>query len=123
MYSKKIMEEFYNPQNYGVIKGASGVGKVVSHENGEIIKIYISVEKGTITDVQFQTFGGVVAIACSSIATALMKGKAIDDVLKVTENELIKEAGGIPENMKYVAGLVVRAMHGSVENYREKEAK
>ena len=76
MYSNVIMEEFYNPQNYGVIKGASGVGKVVSDIGSEIIKIYISVENGKVVDAQFQTFGGVVAIACSSIATKLMIGKA-----------------------------------------------
>ena len=82
MYNERIMEEFYNPQNYGVIKGASGVGKVTSDIGSEIIKIFISVQGDKIVDVQFQTFGGVVAIACSSFATKLMNGKTINEVVR-----------------------------------------
>ena len=90
MYSEKIMKEFYNPQNYGVIKGAHGVGKVVSDIGSEIIKIYISVENGKIIDAQFQTFGGVVAIACTSFAVSIMKDKSLDSILKMNVNNILE---------------------------------
>ena len=122
MYSKVIMEEFYNPQNYGVIKGASGVGKVVSDIGSEIIKIYISVEGDKIVDAQFQTFGGVLAIATSSIATRLMKDKKIGLITKVTPQHILEIIGEIPENKMYIVQAVVNAMHGAVMNYANKNA-
>lgn len=120
MYSEKIMEEFYNPQNYGVIKGANGVGKVVSDIGSEIIKIYISVEGKKIVDAQFQTFGGVVAIACTSFAARLMKGKTLDEVSKLTAAHILELAGEVPENKMYVVQAVVNAMHGAVDSYYNK---
>lgn len=122
MYSKIIMEEFYNPQNYGVIKGASGVGKVVSDIGSEIIKIYISVQNNKIVDAQFQTFGGVLAIATSSIATRLMKDKNVGLITKVTPQHLLEIIGEIPENKMYIVQAVVNAMHGAVLNYASKNA-
>jgi nitrogen fixation NifU-like protein len=122
MYSKIIMEEFYNPQNYGVIKGASGVGKVVSDIGSEIIKIYISVQNNKIVDAQFQTFGGVLAIATSSIATRLMKDKNVGLITKVTPQHLLEIIGEIPENKMYIVQAVVNAMHGAVLNYANKNA-
>ena len=122
MYSKIIMEEFYNPQNYGVIKGASGVGKVVSDIGSEIIKIYISVQNNKIVDAQFQTFGGVLAIATSSIATRLMKDKNVGLITKVTPQHLLEIIGEIPENKMYIVQAVVNAMHGAVMNYANKNA-
>ena len=120
MYSNVIMEEFYNPQNYGVIKGASGVGKVVSDIGSEIIKIYISVENGKIVDAQFQTFGGVVAIACSSIATKMMIGKSVNDITKITAQNILDVIGEVPEVKMYIVQAVVNAMHGAVLNYENK---
>ena len=122
MYSKIIMEEFYNPQNYGVIKGASGVGKVVSDIGSEIIKIYISVQNNKIVDAQFQTFGGVLAIATSSIATRLMKDKNVGLITKVTPQHLLEIIGEIPENKMYIVQAVVNAMHGAVLSYANKNA-
>ena len=122
MYSKIIMEEFYNPQNYGVIKGASGVGKVVSDIGSEIIKIYISVQNNKIVDAQFQTFGGVLAIATSSIATRLMKDKNVGFITKVTPQHLLEIIGEIPENKMNIVQAVVNAMHGAVLNYANKNA-
>ena len=123
MYSNVIMEEFYNPQNYGVIKGASGVGKVTSDIGSEIIKIFIKVEKETIADAQFQTFGGVVAIACSSFATKLMIGKSLKQVRNITAASLLEVAGEIPENKMYVVQAVVSAIHASVDSFYNKSAK
>ena len=122
MYSEKIMNEFYNPQNYGVIKGANGVGKVVSDIGSEIIKIYISVENKKVVDAQFQTFGGVVAIACTSFAVALMKGKTLDEIKKLNINSIFELAGEVPESKMYIVQAVVNAMHGAVDNYLNKNA-
>ena len=123
MYSNKIMEEFYNPQNYGVIKGASGVGKVTSDVGSEIIKIFIKVEKDTIIDAQFQTFGGVVAIACSSVATTLMIGKTLKQIRNITTNTILEIVGEVPENKMYIVQAVVSAIYGSVDSYFNKSAK
>lgn len=123
MYSNTIMEEFYNPQNFGVIKGASGVGKVTSDVGSEIIKIFIKVENDKIVDAEFQTFGGVVAIACSSIATKLMIGKSIKDIRKITTNSIVEIAGEVPENKMYIVQAVVSAVYASVDSYLNKSAK
>ena len=123
MYSDIIMEEFYNPQNYGVIKGAHGVGKVVSDIGSEIIKIYITVQGDRIENAQFQTFGGVVAIACSSIATTLMIGKKLSDASKIEVNNLLDVVGEVPENKIYIVQAVVNAIHGAVDSIYNKTAK
>jgi len=123
MYSEIIMKEFYNPQNYGVIKGAHGVGKVVSDIGSEIIKIYITVQNDKIENAQFQTFGGVVAIACSSIATVLMIGKSLNQASKIEVNNLLDVVGEVPENKLYVVQAVVNAIHGAVDSYYNKSAK
>lgn len=122
MYSEKIMNEFYNPQNFGVIKGAHGVGKVVSDIGSEIIKIFITVENNKIVDAEFQTFGGVVAIACTSFGTALIKGKTLDEVKKLNASHILEMAGEVPENKMYIVQAVVNAMHGAVNNYLNKNA-
>ncbi len=123
MYSNVIMEEFYNPQNYGVIKGASGVGKVTSAIGNEIIKIFIKVESEAIVDAQFQTFGGVVAIAASSIATRLMIGKTLKQIRNITVASILEVTGEIPENKMYIIQAVVSAVHASVDSYFNKSAK
>lgn len=123
MYSNVIMEEFYNPQNYGVIKGASGVGKVTSDVGSEIIKIFIKVEDEKIVDAEFQTFGGVVAIALSSFATKLMIGKTLKQVRGITAASLLELAGEVPENKMYVVQAVVSSIHASVDSFYNKSAK
>ena len=98
MYSNQIMEEFYNTECYGNMRGASGVGKVVCSEGDEIIKIFIVVEKGVITQAEFQTFGGVVAIAVSSVATNLIEGMNLAQAKKVDANRILEFLGDVPEN-------------------------
>ena len=119
MYSKKIMEEFLEPKNYGVIRGASACGKVSSDIGSEIIKIYIRVEGDKIAEAQFQTFGGVVAIALTSFATELIIGKSLAEAEKVVPSDLVKIAGNIPEEKSYVANLVVSAIRKAVANYNK----
>lgn len=123
MYSEKIIEEFLNPKNFGVIRGANGVGKVVSDIGNEIIKIYISVDGGKIVDAQFQTFGGVVAIALTSFATSMIKGMPVSNAEKLTANDLVKVSGPIPENKSYLVTAVVTAVRKAVSSFVSKSAK
>lgn len=121
MYSDRIMEEFLNPKNSGVIKGASSVGKVVSDIGSEIIKFFIKVEDGRITDCKFQTYGGVVAIALSSVATTLMLGKTILGVKRISSTDLVSAVGGeIPEDKKYLVTVVMTAIDKAIDNYENK---
>jgi len=84
MYSEKVMEHFTNPRNVGVIEDADGVGEVGNAKCGDIMKMYLKIENNIIVDVKFKTFGCGSAIASSSMATELIKGKSIEDVLKIT---------------------------------------
>ena len=120
MYTNQIMEEFYNTECYGNMRGASGVGKVVCSEGDEIIKIFIVVEKGVITQAEFQTFGGVVAIALTSFATKFILNKDADKAKKIVVGDIVKMAGEIPENRMYLAHAVVAAARLAVENIGKK---
>ena len=123
MYSEKIMEEFYNVENFDVIKAASGVGKVTSEIGNEIVKIYIKVEDEKVVEAKFQTFGGVVAIAATSVANRLIVGKSLNELKKFNANQIINVLGEVPENKKYILPLVASAVIDAVENYYEKSAK
>ncbi|MBR3885578.1 MAG: iron-sulfur cluster assembly scaffold protein [Clostridia bacterium] len=120
MYSNQIMEEFYNTECYGNMRGASGVGKVVCSEGDEIIKIFIVVEKGVITQAEFQTFGGVVAIALTSFANRFILNKEVDKARKITVNDILKMAGEVPENRMYLAHAVVAAARLAIDNIGKK---
>ena len=120
MYSKKILNEFLEPKNYGVIRGASGVGKIVSEVGNEIIKIYIKVEGNKVTEAQFQTYGGVVAIALTSFATAWVQGRTIDELEKFNANELVKLSGDVPEEKAYLVNAVVSAVKKAANSFKNK---
>ena len=123
MYSKEIMEEFYNPEHFGVIRGANGVGKVVCENGDEIIKIFITADGKKITDAQFQTFGGVVAIALTSFANNFLIGKSLDEAKKIDSAYILKAAGSVPENRMYLVHAVVACARLAVENVGKKGAK
>jgi NifU-like protein involved in Fe-S cluster formation len=123
MYSNAIMNEFYNPANFGVIRGANGVGKVVCEQGNEIIKIFITVEGDKITAAEFQTFGGVVAIALTSFANNLMIGKTLKEASKIGTNDIMKLAENVPENRMYLVHAVVNCAHLAIESVSKKGAK
>jgi len=123
MYNEKIMNEFYNVENFDVIKAASGVGKVTCDIGSEIIKIYIKVENEVIVDAKFQTFGGAVAVAATSVATKYILGKSLKDIRKFNTAILTEALGDIPENKKYILSLVVSTVYDAIDNYYEKSAK
>lgn len=120
MYNEEILNEFYNPENVGVIKGASAVGKIVSDVCGEIIKIFVSIENDIITDAKFQTFGCAAAIAATSKATKAIIGKSLDQAAKITDNDILEMLGGsLPEIKMYIPGLVVATIHDMIDDYRK----
>ena len=123
MYSNQIMEEFFNTTSYGNMRGASGVGKVVCSEGDEIIKIFIVEEKGVITQAEFQTFGGVVAIALTSFANKFILGKPVEKAKKITVADILAMAGEIPENRMYLAHAVVSSARLAIENIGKKGNK
>lgn len=122
MYSQKLLDIFYNPTNYGVIKGANGVGKVVDDTCGEIVKIYISVENEKVVDAQFQTFGSPALISATCVATNMMIGKTLDQCTLITSAQILEGLGGeLPDNKRYVCPLVESVVKNAVSNYYKKQ--
>ncbi|QLC50868.1 iron-sulfur cluster assembly scaffold protein [Methanolobus zinderi] len=122
MYSRKVIEEFTNPKNVGVIEDADGVGETGSTVDGDIITIYIKVNDDVLEDVKFKTFGCVVAISTSTMVTQLAKGKTIDEALKLTNKDVIDALGGLPEDKTRCSGFALVALHKAIEDYRGKTA-
>ena len=121
MYSEKLLEEFYNPANVGVIKGANAVSKVKDKACGDIVKFYADVKNKTVVDVKFQTYGNIVAIAASSLATKLMMGKSFDEIAAITAEQLKSELGGnIPSEKLFSINLVEDAIHSLIVSYFKK---
>ncbi len=124
MYTDKVMDHFVNPRNVGEIDDASGVGQVGNAKCGDIMKIFIKVdENDVITDVKFKTFGCGAAIASSSMATELVKGKTVDEALQITNKMVIEALGGLPPVKLHCSVLAEEALHAAIADYREKHPK
>lgn len=123
MYNEKVMEHFNSPRNVGKIENASGVGEITSPSCGDVTKIYIEVENDLIKDVKFQTLGCCAAVASSSMLTEMVKGKTIDEALKVTRDMVAEQLGGLPPAKMHCSNLAADALHKAIENYKNsKEA-
>ena len=120
MYTEKVMDHFMNPRNVGEIEDASGVGTVGNAKRGDIMKIFIKVENDVIVDVKFKTFGCGAAVATSSKATELVKGKTIDEALQITNKMVMEELGGLPPVKVHCAVLAVEALHAAIKDYKER---
>ena len=96
LYSEKVMDHFANPRNVGEMENADGIGEVGNAKCGDIMKMYLKIDSGIITDVSFKTFGCGAAVATSSIATELIKGKTIDEALKLTNKAVVEALDGLP---------------------------
>lgn len=123
MYSKKVMEHFQSPQNVGEIEDADGVGTVGNPSCGDIMKMFIKVEDGKITDIKFKTFGCGAAIATSSITTELVMGKTIDEALKLTRGDVADALGGLPPIKMHCSNLATDALRAAIEDYKAKHEK
>lgn len=121
-YSEKVLDHFTHPRNVGKIDDADGVGEVGNAKCGDIMKMYIKVKDGIITDVKFNTFGCASAIAASSLATELIKGKSLDYALGVTNKQVVDELGGLPDHKIHCSVLAEEAIRAAIEDYRSKHS-
>ena len=119
-YSENVMDHFMNPRNVGVMPDADGVGEVGNAKCGDIMKMYIRVEDGRIADVKFKTFGCGAAVATSSMATELVKGKTIQEALEVTNKAVMEALDGLPPVKVHCSLLAEEAIHAALWDYAEK---
>ena len=119
-YSPLVMEHFTNPRNVGEIENADGVGEVGNAKCGDIMKIYLKIEDGIITDVEFKTFGCASAIATSSIATELIKGKPVSEALELTNRAVVEALGGLPAVKIHCSVLAEEAVKAAIKDYYDK---
>lgn len=121
MYSEKVMDHFNNPRNVGEIENASGVGTVGNAKCGDIMRMYLDInEQGNIRDVKFKTFGCGAAVATSSMATELVKGKTIQEVLEVTNKAVMEALDGLPPVKVHCSLLAEEAIHAALWDYAQK---
>lgn len=119
-YSEKVMEHFSNPRNVGEIENADGVGEAGNPRCGDIMKIYLKVKDNVIEDVKFKTFGCASAIASSSMATELIKGKTIDEAWNLTNSAVAEALDGLPPIKMHCSVLAEEAIHKALNDYRAK---
>ena len=123
MYTDKVMDHFTSPRNVGVIEDADGIGEVGNPKCGDIIRFYIKVEDDIITDVKFKTYGCGAAIATSSIATEMIKGKSIDEALNLTNKAVVEALDGLPAQKIHCSVLAEEAINAAIEDYKKKHNK
>ncbi len=119
MYTEQVMEHFTNPRNMGELLDANGVGEVGNAKCGDIMKIYLKIENGIIEDVKFKTYGCASAIATSSIATEMIKGKPVEDALKLSNKAVVEALGGLPPHKIHCSVLAEQAVKEALWNYYE----
>ncbi|HAX62306.1 MAG TPA: Fe-S cluster assembly scaffold protein NifU [Elusimicrobia bacterium] len=116
-YSSKVMEHFNNPRNVGEIADADGVGNVGNPVCGDIMRLYIKVKDGIIVDAKFKTFGCGAAIATSSMVTEMVKGKSVDEALKISNRAVAEALGGLPPVKMHCSVLAEEALRAAVDDY------
>ena len=120
LYSEKVMDHLRNPRNAGIIENADGVGEVGNMKCGDIMKIYLKIDNDIITDVKFNTFGCGSAIATSSIATEMIKGKSISEALSLTNKAVVEALDGLPANKIHCSVLAEEAVKAAVKDYYDR---
>ncbi len=127
MYSEKVMEHFANPRNVGEIENANAIGQVGNAKCGDIMKMYMRIENDVIQDVKFKTFGCGAAIATSSMATEMVKGKTVEEALELTNKAVMEALDGLPPEKIHCSVLAEEAIQSAINDYksglREKEQK
>ncbi len=117
IYTEKVMDHFENPRNVGEIEDADGIGTVGNAVCGDIMKIYIKVHDGRITDAKFKTFGCGAAIATSSMTTEMVKGKTIEEALEITRESVAEALDGLPPVKMHCSNLAADALHAAIREY------
>lgn len=121
LYSEKVMDHFLNPRNVGIIENADGVGEVGNAKCGDIMKMYLKIDNDIITDVKFETFGCASAIASSSMATELIKGKPVAEALELTNKAVAEALDGLPDYKMHCSVLAEEAIQKALEDYNERK--
>ncbi len=121
LYSDKVMDHFLHPRNVGIIEDANAVGEVGNAKCGDIMKMYLKIEDGIIEDVKFETFGCGSAIASSSMATELIKGKPVKDAMQLTNKAVAEALDGLPDYKMHCSVLAEEAIQSALENYFEND--
>ncbi|MBQ8641770.1 MAG: Fe-S cluster assembly scaffold protein NifU [Clostridia bacterium] len=120
LYSPEVMDHFLHPRNVGELENPSGVGEVGNAKCGDIMKIYLQIEDGIITDVKFNTFGCGSAIASSSMATEMIKGKPVAEALELSNRAVVDALGGLPAHKVHCSVLAEEAVKAAVKDYYDK---
>ncbi len=120
LYTETVMDHFMNPRNVGEIENPDGVGEVGNAKCGDIMKMYLKIENGVIVDVKFETFGCGSAIASSSMATEMIKGKTIEEALAVTNKQVVEALGGLPAHKLHCSVLAEESIKAAVKDYYDK---
>ena len=120
LYSEKVMDHFRNPRNVGVIEDADGVGEVGNAKCGDIMKMYLKIEDDVVQDVKFETFGCASAVASSSMATELIKGKPVSEALKLTNKAVAEALDGLPAYKMHCSVLAEEAIQSALDDYYSK---
>ncbi|WAM32461.1 Fe-S cluster assembly scaffold protein NifU [Caldicellulosiruptor naganoensis] len=121
MYSEKVLDHFMNPRNVGEIEDANGVAQVGNPKCGDIMKMYLKIENGIIVDAKFKTFGCGAAVATSSMATEMVKGKTIEEALQITNKAVAEALDGLPPNKLHCSVLAEEAIKAAIEDYLSKQ--
>lgn len=121
MYSEKVMEHFSNPRNVGELEDANAIGQVGNPKCGDIMKIYMKIEDDIIKDIKFKTFGCGAAIATSSMATEIVKGKTIEDALKVTNSAVAEALDGLPPAKMHCSVLAEEGIKSAIGDYYRRQ--
>ena len=118
MYNATVLDHFQNPRNTGEIDHPDGIGQVGNPACGDVMKMFIKVQEGRIVDIRYQTFGCAAAIACSSMASEMVKGKTLEEAVRLTREEVAAALGGLPEQKMSCSNLAPDAIRAAVEDYR-----
>ena len=123
LYSEKVMDHFRNPRNVGVLEDANGIGEVGNAKCGDIMKMYLKIEDGIVQDVKFETFGCGSAIASSSMATELIKGKPVEEAMTLTNKAVAEALDGLPAYKMHCSVLAEEAIKAALDDYNSRQGK
>ena len=121
LYSEKVMEHFTNPRNVGEIEDADGIGEVGNAKCGDIMKMFLKIDNGVITDIKFKTFGCGAAVATSSMATEMIKGRKLEDALKLTNKAVVEALDGLPDSKLHCSVLAEQALKAAISDYYKRQ--
>lgn len=121
LYSEKVMDHFTHPRNVGEIEDADGIGEVGNAKCGDIMKMFLKIDNGVITDIKFKTFGCGAAVATSSMATEMIKGQKLEDALKLTNKAVVEALDGLPDSKLHCSVLAEQALKAAISDYYKRQ--